>query len=288
MAIEFMKPVAAVDDTSKSLTKKEKRAMQARINGAKSKGPITPDGLAKSSKNAIRHGLTANEHTLLEAEFADEYEEVYNAFIADLRPATKAELRLVEKIANIDWRAERLVMMETCVLNLETDLNGMQILERFERIDGIGLVVEAWKHSMSASHCLELLRRYMGTLQNEFNALLSNYFKLEARRLARARGGTNLDEAWGPPYERPRFETHLVSKIEAAAALAAAPEEAPETQDQLVVVDAPSAEIPSAGANEPAPPAVPPAQPKSTASLRSIRNEPSIRKRVMLLKRPAA
>lgn len=224
MAIETSNIGALPADASPSLTKAEKRAMQARINGAKSKGPVTPEGLAKSSKNAIRHGLTANEHTLLETEFADEYEEVYNAFIADLRPATKAELRLVEKIANIDWRAERLVMMETCIFNMEAGLSATQILERFSRIDGIGIIVDAWKQSTSAAHCLDLLRRYMGTLQHQFNTMLSNFYKLEARRIARVRGGTNLDEEWGPPYERPRFETHLSSQTEAAAAGVAVPE----------------------------------------------------------------
>jgi len=32
---------------------------------------------------------------------------VIDAFIDDLRPATKAELRLVEKIGNLDWHRTR-------------------------------------------------------------------------------------------------------------------------------------------------------------------------------------
>ena len=175
-------------------------------NGTKSSGPSSPEGKRRSSQNAILHGLTATEHTLLMTEDPTQYEEVCNAFIDDLRPATKAELRLVEKIANLDWRLERLVMMETCVLNMEVGVNADAILERFAKIDGIGCIVEAWKESLSASHCLDLLRRYMGTLQHQFNTTLSNFYKLEAGRRAR-KNNRDHDPDFLPPYQRPRLNS---------------------------------------------------------------------------------
>ena len=196
---------------------KDKKAETARKNGALSKGPITPEGKDKSSANAIRHGLTASKHFLLATEFADEYEEVFQAFLADLHPATKAELRLVQKIANLDWRLERLVMMETCALNLETGTRCHEIAARFEHIDGIGFIVEVWKGSSDTSHCLDLMRRYMSTLPHQFNSTLSNFYKFEKRRLARENGGRDLNEEWGPPYESPVFGTLVPSQAAAHA-----------------------------------------------------------------------
>src|SRR6185312_3317159 len=114
----------------------------ARENGRKSKGPVTEEGKERSSRNGVKHGLTANQNTLLSVENADEYNEVYQSYIQDLRPATKAELRIVQRIANIDWRLERVIMMETCLQNIELAMKCDNILARFGSIDAIGLVVE--------------------------------------------------------------------------------------------------------------------------------------------------
>jgi len=62
----------------------------ARDNGRHSKGPITVEGKKKSSANGLRHGLPANQNTLLTAESAEEYNEVYESYIEALRPGPKA------------------------------------------------------------------------------------------------------------------------------------------------------------------------------------------------------
>ncbi|HEY3739412.1 MAG TPA: hypothetical protein VGL53_06195 [Bryobacteraceae bacterium] len=170
----------------------------SRANGCKSCGPTTAAGKLRASKNAILHGLTCTEHTLLVTEDPAQYKEVCEAFIEDLRPGSKSELRLVEKIANLDWRLERMVMMETCVLNMEVGCSAEKIANSFSDIDGIGFIVEAWKESLSATHCLDLLRRYMGTLQHQFNTTLTNFYKLETGRLKRRHDPDSV-----LPYERP-------------------------------------------------------------------------------------
>ena len=48
------------------------RAQIARENGAKSKSPITAEGKAKSSKNALKHGLLST-RTIIGNEDANEF-----------------------------------------------------------------------------------------------------------------------------------------------------------------------------------------------------------------------
>jgi len=57
----------------------ELKSETARANGAKSHGPITTEGKEKSSKNALKHGMTSRNTYILECESADEFK----AFLAE-------------------------------------------------------------------------------------------------------------------------------------------------------------------------------------------------------------
>ncbi|MGI9491863.1 MAG: hypothetical protein ACR2QF_05610 [Geminicoccaceae bacterium] len=50
------------------------RAEASRRNGAKSKGPMTTDGKARASKNALKHGLRAASTVLLDGEEEADFE----------------------------------------------------------------------------------------------------------------------------------------------------------------------------------------------------------------------
>src|ERR1700704_5327301 len=112
-------PTTAPPDPGTDITKKLTHSEQARINGAKSKGPTSPEGKFTSSKSALKHGLTASIHTVLHYESEQGYTQNLDAWVNNLRPADEVELRLVNQIANLQWRLERLAMMETSLLNVE-------------------------------------------------------------------------------------------------------------------------------------------------------------------------
>jgi hypothetical protein len=83
-----------------------------RANSARSTGPRTAKGLAASSRNALRHGLTAQQHLV-----GDEDEDQFEALLAGLRdshqPANTAESILVTQIAEHYWRLMRARRIET-------------------------------------------------------------------------------------------------------------------------------------------------------------------------------
>src|SRR3981081_3983916 len=83
-----------------------------RANSARSTGPRTAKGLAASSANSLRHGLTAQQHLV-----GDEDEDQFEALLASLndshQPANAAEPLPVGKIAENYWRLLRARRIET-------------------------------------------------------------------------------------------------------------------------------------------------------------------------------
>ena len=94
------------------------KAESARINGAKSRGPVTPEGKARSSKNALRHGLAAESLPL-----TNESRERFAAMLADyvevFEPANAVEEDLVEDMVDARWRKRRAVGIYNAALDLQ-------------------------------------------------------------------------------------------------------------------------------------------------------------------------
>ncbi len=91
------------------------RSEQARINGAKSRGPKTPEGKAVSSTNALRHGRRAKSAPAAGGEPA--FLGLLNDYIAHLAPRSAVESALVRHIASADWQLARWRAVETALLD---------------------------------------------------------------------------------------------------------------------------------------------------------------------------
>ena len=86
----------------------------SRANGAKSHGPITPEGKQISSQNAVKHGLSARTVVLCHEDHAL-FEQLEQDYIDSLQPTTVLELHLVQRIAVAEWRMRRAWAVETAL-----------------------------------------------------------------------------------------------------------------------------------------------------------------------------
>ena len=96
------------------------RAEASRRNGAKSRGPRTPDGKARSSKNALKHGLRAQKYVVLPQEDAAEFAQFQAALLEELAPVGVMQTVLARRIGIAAWRLARADRMEAELLEFRS------------------------------------------------------------------------------------------------------------------------------------------------------------------------
>ena len=97
------------------MKKSPRRGYANRRNGLLSCGPSSEEGKAKSSRNALKHGLTAR-HLLLQGENPLEYRNHVQALHDDFSPKGALENGLVGRIADLSWRLRRVPRFEAALL----------------------------------------------------------------------------------------------------------------------------------------------------------------------------
>src|SRR5262249_60580116 len=96
----------------------ELKSETARANGAKSRGPVTPEGKAISSRNSVRHGLRATA-IVLPGESRAEFQALLDSYVHQFKPAGDVERDLVQTLAITRWRLNRLTGVESHMFSTE-------------------------------------------------------------------------------------------------------------------------------------------------------------------------
>lgn len=90
----------------------QRRIDSSRINGAKSHGPISPEGKRISSLNALDHGMCVSLN-VLKSENPEGFVAILQYHVKRLQPIDQVELGIVEELAASRWRMRRAWLGET-------------------------------------------------------------------------------------------------------------------------------------------------------------------------------
>ena len=93
------------------MTTKKKTAANRR-NARKSTGPRTPEGKAKASMNALRHGLRARS-VVLRDEDQEEFDQLHAGLQNRYQPRNAAEQHLVDQAVIAKWKLARAEAFES-------------------------------------------------------------------------------------------------------------------------------------------------------------------------------
>jgi hypothetical protein len=175
----------------------------ARTNGAKSHGPTTAEGKEKSSRNALKHGLTAGSgNILLDCESQDEFEAAQNKLLGIHEPVTPAETDIVEEMIAARWRIRRMWTIETGLLNAEI-LTQQSSPSVSEGDPAIHLAV-AFRTLADDSRSLALASRYEARLQRLYDRAYKTLRELQqARKSEPPKEPRNIQIRWVSSEEEP-------------------------------------------------------------------------------------
>jgi hypothetical protein len=190
----------------------ESRSETARLNGAKSKGPVSIDGKAKSSQNALKHGLTA-ERVVVEGEDLDQYVSLRDAYVEQFQPANQLELDLIESLATTRFRLRRAVTIETGIF--DNELSDLKNSPTCAALDSGHRIAYAFSY---ASNSIGLVSRYEASLNRVFDRTLKQLQALQKARLAQPQPELRNepkdepdDEPVEPAVSTPANEDHPAS-----------------------------------------------------------------------------
>jgi hypothetical protein len=134
------------------------RAAASRRNGARSHGPKSPEGKARSAQNALKHGMRAQKCVVLPGERAAAFEAFEAELLAELAPEGPLQAVLAQRVVAASWRLAR-------AERLEAELFAHNML------DGRGLGLALIRDCNNARAFDTLLRYRGGTLAELWRAL---------------------------------------------------------------------------------------------------------------------
>jgi hypothetical protein len=154
-----------------------RKIQSARLNGAKSHGPKTPEGKAISSLNGLRHGLAAKTVVLCN-ETRDRYNAVHDEYIEEFRPRTPAEKDAVEDMVTAKWRQRRFLGVETATFDLQMDRQAEEIASQFAKTDEMTRLAIAFQTLADKSNTIQMLMRYSAGFRHEYDRAFQRLLEL--------------------------------------------------------------------------------------------------------------
>jgi hypothetical protein len=157
------------------------KSESARINGAKSRGPVTPEGRARSSQNALRHGLSSAV-VVLPHEDRAQFEQLRDSYMESFQPADQPQHDLIETMAAARWRLNRLLEIEAKLFEKEMVLRDDDMEKELSNMTEVEKLAWVFDHMANHSKSLAMQIRYEGSLNRSYERAFKQLQQLQSRQ----------------------------------------------------------------------------------------------------------
>jgi hypothetical protein len=158
----------------------EKQRAASRANGAKSKGPVSVEGRARSSRNSLRHGFCSSV-VVLPHEDQAHFEQLRDSYIDDFQPANQSQFDLVETMAAAQWRLNRFLEMEATIFEKEMLLCRKDMVKVFKNMTKEEELAWTFDHMANQTKSLQTLTRYESQLNRSYDRAFKHLKELQAQ-----------------------------------------------------------------------------------------------------------
>jgi hypothetical protein len=190
----------------------EARSAAARANGAKSKGPVTAEGKARSAQNSRRHGILSSAF-VLRNENPETLRELEEEYLEEWQPVGPTQAGLVAEMALCKYRQARIVAVEVAAWDLQMDKDADGIGKEFAAPpDNAVRSAIAFQNLANETRTLDLTSRYEARFHRQYMRALKELRTLQAERRRGTPGpdaSTSLEPAILP--NEPRRDSHSIA-----------------------------------------------------------------------------
>lgn len=151
----------------------DRRSLTSAANGKKSRGPVTAEGKAIVSRNAVRHGILAK-NIVLDDESDGRFSALLAALHEEHQPRTITEVAFIDNMAVSRWRQMRLWSMERAGLDHEIRKQTSALPAE----DAPTRAALAFRALSDQSNTLELINRYEARYDRQFARSLQRFLNL--------------------------------------------------------------------------------------------------------------
>ncbi len=146
-------------------------------NAQYSTGPVTAEGKARSSRNALRHGLTSRSAVMPWENEAD-FLQLRVAFLTQYQPATQVEVELLNRMVECWWKLMRAQRVEAQYLAQRSKA----LMEADPTLDEEASLVPLFCDPVE-SRGFRLFLRYYTNVQRSWRTALSEYQQTRKARI---------------------------------------------------------------------------------------------------------
>jgi len=148
-----------------------------------STGPTSPEGKARSARNAEKHGMYTNA-VLLHHESAEDFAALRDEYYTQFAPTTRAESDLVDRLIAATWRLRRLTALESAAMDHTIDAQRAGVDATYKNIDPETRAHFAFEQLTSESPTLHAYARFQAAQLRLYDRTLRSLHLLRENRLA--------------------------------------------------------------------------------------------------------